>query len=156
MNILRLIGSIALCQAAGIVAALATAQSVRTWYPTLAKPSFTPPNWLFGPVWILLYALMGIALYLVWQRAQEGLEVRKALVVFFVQLLLNVLWSFIFFGLQSPFWALIEILVLWLFILATIAIFWKISRAASVLLVPYSVWVTYAAALTYALWRLNG
>lgn len=155
MNFFRLIGCIALCEAAGIIAAALTAQSVRTWYPTIVKPSFTPPNWLFGPAWTILYALMGIALYLVWQKSEQGIAVRTAVIVFFLQLGLNALWSFIFFGMQSPFWAFVEIVLLWLCILATIILFWKISTAASLLLVPYILWVTYASALTFAIWQLN-
>lgn len=155
MNFFRLIGCIALCEAAGIIAAALTAQSVRTWYPTIVKPSFTPPNWLFGPAWTILYALMGIALYLVWQKSEQGVAVRTAVIVFFLQLGLNALWSFIFFGMQSPFWAFVEIVLLWLCILATIILFWKISTAASLLLVPYILWVTYASALTFAIWQLN-
>ncbi len=155
MNFLRLLGCVVLCEAAGIIAAALTAQSVRTWYPTIVKPSFTPPNWLFGPAWTILYALMGIALYLVWQKAEQGVVVRTAVIVFFVQLGLNALWSFIFFGMQSPFWAFVEIVLLWMCILTTIILFWKISTTASLLLVPYILWVTYASVLTFAIWQLN-
>ncbi|MBX2992933.1 MAG: tryptophan-rich sensory protein [Bacteroidetes bacterium] len=155
MNYLRLIASIVLCQSAGIVAAILTAQSVQTWYPTLLKPSFNPPNWLFGPVWITLYFMMGISLYLVWQRSGTGQNIKTAVLFFVTQLVLNAAWSLIFFGLQSPFWAFVEIVALWVAILITIILFREISRTASYLLVPYILWVTYAAILNFTIWRLN-
>lgn len=155
MNYIRLIASIVLCQSAGIIASILTAQSVRTWYPTLLKPSFNPPNWLFGPVWIVLYLMMGIALYIVWQRSGSGQNVQTAVIVFIIQLILNAAWSLIFFGLQSPFWAFVEIVVLWVAILITIILFREISRTASYLLVPYILWVTFAAILNFSIWRLN-
>ncbi len=155
MNYIRLIVSIVLCQSAGMIAAILTAQSVQTWYPTLLKPSFNPPNWLFGPVWIVLYLMMGIALYLVWQRSSTGQNVQTAVIFFIIQLVLNAAWSLIFFGLQSPFWAFVEIVVLWVAILITIILFWEISRTASYLLVPYILWVTFAAILNFSIWRLN-
>jgi benzodiazapine receptor len=97
-----LLGSILLCEAAGLIGGIFTAQSVKTWYVELVKPAFNPPGWLFGPVWITLYLLMGIALYLIWQKGGETQYFRSALIVFFVQLILNALWSFIFFGLRNP------------------------------------------------------
>jgi tryptophan-rich sensory protein len=153
MNIMRLLVSIALCEGVGIIAGLLTAQSVRTWYPALAKPWFTPPGWVFGPAWFLLYLLMGIALYLVWQK--EGSLATQAATVFFVQLFLNGLWSLVFFGLRSPFWAFIEIIVLWMAILSTMILFWRLVPTASSLLVPYLLWVSFAAVLTFSVWRLN-
>lgn len=155
MNYLRLIGCIVLCQSAGIIAAILTAQSVQTWYPTLLKPSFNPPSWLFGPVWIVLYLMMGIALYLIWQRSGTGQNVQTAVIFFIIQLVLNAAWSLIFFGLQSPFWAFVEIVALWIAILITIILFREISRTASYLLVPYILWVTFAAILNFSIWRLN-
>lgn len=155
MNYIRLIVSIVLCQSAGMIAAILTAQSVQTWYPTLLKPSFNPPNWLFGPVWIVLYLMMGIALYLIWQRSGTGQNVQTAVIFFIIQLVLNAAWSLIFFGLQSPFWAFVEIVALWIAILITIILFREISRTASYLLVPYILWVTFAAILNFSIWRLN-
>jgi tryptophan-rich sensory protein len=155
MTYLRLIGCIALCQAAGIVGGIFTAQSVRTWYVTLQKPSFAPPNWVFGPAWITLYTLMGIALYLVWQKADEANVPRAVFIVFGIQLVLNALWSYFFFGLRSPLLGFIEITLLWAAIVATIILFWRISSAAALLLTPYLLWVTFAAALNFSLWRMN-
>ena len=155
MNYYRLIGSIVLCQAAGIIGGIFTAQSVTTWYAGLAKPAFSPPNWVFGPVWITLYLMMGVALYLVWQRT-GSIKVSPLLFsVFFLQLVLNALWSFVFFGLHSPFWGFIEITVLWASIVTTIALFRKASLPAALLLVPYLLWVSFAAVLNFSIWRLN-
>jgi len=155
MNFLRLIGCIAICQAAGIIGSVFTAQSVATWYTTLQKPSFSPPNWLFAPVWITLYTMMGIALYLVWRKSESTDIPSVVFILFAVQLVLNALWSFIFFGLRSPFWGFVEITMLWLAILAVILLFWKFSRYAALLLVPYLLWVSFAAILNFSLWRLN-
>lgn len=130
-----------------------TARSVRTWYVDLAKPWFNPPGWVFGPVWTILYAMMGLALYHVWKEDAEGKS--PAVILFFVQLLFNAAWSFIFFGARSIFIAFIEITVLWLFILATLFLFWRISTTAVYLLVPYLLWVTFAALLNYSIWKLN-
>jgi len=133
-----------------------TAESVRTWYVGLTKPSFSAPNWLFAPVWIVLYALMGIALYIVWEKS-KSLEVPAVVfIAFFLQLLLNVLWSFVFFGLRSPLWGFVEIAVLWAAILLTMILFWRISQTAGALLIPYLAWVTFASVLTFSIWKLNG
>jgi benzodiazapine receptor len=155
MNIVRLLGCIGLCEAAGIFGGIFTAQSVRTWYAELNKPAFSPPNWLFGPVWIALYAMMGIALYVVWQQKEAAHGSDIAIIVFLIQLVLNALWSFLFFGLRSPALGLAGIVLLWISIAATLGIFWKISTAAGVLLVPYLLWVTFAGILNYSLWQLN-
>jgi len=152
---LQLIGAILLCEAAGLIGSVFTAQSIPTWYAGIVKPSFNPPNWVFGPVWTVLFALMGIALYLVWRQGIHKFPVEYALTVFGLQLALNVMWSLIFFGLHSPFLAAIEIAILWLAILWTIAAFWKVSRAAAYLLLPYLLWVSFAAVLTFSIWRLN-
>jgi len=130
-----------------------TATSVNTWYPALAKPPWTPPAWVFGPVWIVLYATMALAAWLVWRR---GLDAgRRALRWFAVQLALNVLWSAIFFGGRMPGLAIVDIVALWLAIIVTGITFWRISRAAGWLLVPYLFWVSFAAILNIAIWRLN-
>lgn len=114
-----------------------------------------PPGWIFGPVWTALYLLMGVAAYLIWMKGWENKEVRAALGVFGIQLMLNAAWSVVFFGLQSPGSALIELISLWFAILATIIAFSKISRQAAWLLVPYIVWVTFAAYLNWSIWLLN-
>jgi len=149
-----LLGSILVCELAGIVPSILTADEVATWYPTLAKPAFTPPSWLFGPVWTTLYLLMGVALYLVW-RSDDGRLRTVALAVFGVQLVLNAAWTLVFFGSQAIFGGLVVILVLLATILATMAAFARIDRRATALLVPYLLWVGFATALNYELWRLN-
>jgi tryptophan-rich sensory protein len=119
------------------------------------KPWFNPPNWLFGPVWTILYALMGIALGLVWDKGLTNKGVRTAVAVFCVQLTLNVLWSIVFFGTQSLFYGLVIIIVLWVVIAVTIVVFYRVSNRTGLLLVPYICWVTIATALNYYVWLLN-
>jgi tryptophan-rich sensory protein len=142
------------CLATGFAGALFTASSVNTWYAGLEKPAFTPPNWLFAPVWTTLYVLMGISGWLVWRKRRE-LDVRITLVLFAIQLLLNLLWSLIFFGLRLPAWAFLEIIILWLAIALYAAAALRISKAASLLFLPYLAWVGFAAVLNYFLWMLN-
>ncbi|MBU1186013.1 MAG: tryptophan-rich sensory protein [Acidobacteria bacterium] len=154
-NIPVLIGFILGCELAGIIGSVFTARSVQTWYVTLQKPSFNPPSWLFGPVWIVLYLLMGIAAYLVWSRGWSAAGVKTALSVFLVQLILNTAWSILFFGMRLPRWAFVEILFLWAAIALTIFLFSKLSQTAALLLFPYILWVSFAALLNYSLWRLN-
>lgn len=151
----KLFLSIGICQAAGLVGSVFTASSIDRWYRFLERPALAPPNWVFGPVWTLLYTFMGVAAFLVWERGFRRPGVRAALAVFAAQLALNALWSFLFFGLQDPEAALIGIALLWLAIVATIALFWRVSRVAGALLVPYLLWVSFAAYLNYAFWRLN-
>lgn len=141
--------------ATGFLGSLATASSVDTWYVTLNKPAFTPPGWIFAPVWTLLYIFMGIAAFLVWKS--EGLKSRKnlALGIFFFQLILNFLWSVFFFGLQAPALALADIFFLWLAIIIMMGYFFKLSRAAGYLLVPYILWVSFASVLNVAIVVLN-
>lgn len=124
------------------------------WYASLAKPSWNPPSWVFAPVWTALYAMMGIAAWLVWRKSRfDG--ARAALTLFAVQLVLNALWSYLFFGLHRPDLAFVEIVALWLAILAVLVLFWREDRRAGALLVPYLVWVGFAACLNFALWRMN-
>jgi len=149
---IKLIVSILICQIAGIIGSIFTTPSITTWYADLQQPAFSPPNWVFGPVWITLYTLMGISLYLVWNKKNN---VKIPLTLFFIQLILNSIWSIIFFGLQNSFYALIEIIILWIAILLTIISFYKISKKASLLLIPYIIWVTLAAILNYYIWVLN-
>jgi tryptophan-rich sensory protein len=135
----------------GLIGSYFTFSSVNTWYQTLQKPSFSLPSWLFGPVWTLLYVLMGIAFYLVWTAKKNNV----AISLYSVQLGLNLLWSVLFFGLRSPFYALICIVALWLAILATILSFYKISKTAAYLMVPYILWVSFASVLNYMSFVLN-
>lgn len=148
--------AVALCFIPGIVGSLFTAPAIPTWYAGLVKPAFNPPDWVFGPAWTILYLLMGIALFLVVKGGLTERRVKVAAGVFTVQLFLNGLWSYVFFGLKSPGWALTEIAVLWASILISLILFMRISRAAGLLLVPYLGWVTFAAVLNGATWRLNG
>ena len=151
------VGFIAVCFAAAALGGLFTGPATQPggWYEWIAKPSWTPPSWLFGPVWTLLYGAMAVAGWLVWREG--GWRAQKVpLALFFVQLALNTLWSYLFFGLRSPGLAFAEIVALWIAILATLIAFWRVSRLAGGLFVPYLAWVTFAAALNYSVWRLNG
>ena len=152
---LKLVVSILVCQVAGVIGGLFTASSVNTWYATLNKPSFNPPNWLFSPVWITLYFLMGVALFLVWRQGLRTEGVKAAILVFGAQLVLNTLWSVLFFGLQRPLLAFVEIVILWVLILVTLFKFKRFSKLAGILLVPYLLWVSFAAILNFFLWHLN-
>ena len=154
-NFWKLAAAIAVCEAAGIIGALVTAPAVASWYPTLVHPSYAPPPFVFGPVWTALYALMGVAAFLVWRKGFAHAGVKTALGLFAVQLALNVLWSVLFFGLRSPAAALAEIVVLWAAIAYTMHAFARVSRAAAWLLAPYLAWVSFAALLTYGFWSLN-
>lgn len=155
-SIPKLIGWVLLCEAAGGIGSIFTRDSLKDWYPTLEKPSFTPPSWVFGPVWTLLYALMGASLYMAGrQRVDDGSVVQVSRALFGIQLVLNVLWSYVFFKRRSPGWAVVEIGFLWAAIVATTLAFSKISRMAALLLLPYLLWTSFAAALNYRIWRLN-
>lgn len=154
VSFLRLIVSLIICQLAGFIGSLFTTPAIPEWYASLQKPSFTPPNWLFSPVWIFLYLLMGVTLYLLWQTASKK-GAKLALLLFSIQLVLNMLWSVIFFGLKSPMVAFIEILVLWVAIILTMTKSLKVARVAGYLLLPYIIWVSFAAVLNFFLWKLN-
>jgi len=154
-RLFRLATAVLVCELAGLVGSVFTFPAIATWYATLAKPWFSPPDWLFGPAWGVLYALMGLALFLVWERAGKNKHGFYDMAAFAFQLALNTLWSVIFFGLRSPAAALAEILLLWAAIAYTIFSFWKIDRRAAYLLAPYIVWVSFAAALNYYVWMLN-
>ncbi len=148
---------IIICQAAGSIGSFFTNMSVSTWYSTLEKPWFTPPGWLIGIIWFILFILMGIAVFFVWRnnlRLSNSL-IRSAIIIFGIQLIVNILWSATFFGLQSPLYGLAVISILWVLILAAIAMFWRVSRDAALLLVPYILWVSFAAFLNYDVWMLN-
>ncbi len=159
----KLLLAILICQAAGILGMFATQSSVDSWYQTLEKPWFTPPDWLFGPVWILLYTLMGIALYLIWQnrkvKTNRGVHdnqyFKSSLIFFYLQLFLNALWSYVFFYFRMPWLGFIEIVLLWAAIIITILFFTKVKKLSAYLMIPYLLWVTYAAALNLAIAILN-
>jgi tryptophan-rich sensory protein len=154
-DILGIVVCIAICQIAGVLGGLATASSVDTWYATLIKPSFNPPDWIFFPVWVTLYGLLGIALFLVFMKGLDAEGVKSAIALFFVQLIGNSLWSVLFFGLKLPLVAFLEILVLWVLILMTMIKFYRISKPAGLLLLPYLLWVSFASVLNFFLWSLN-
>jgi len=144
------------CVAIGYLSGQVTQSSIKTWYPDLVKPSFNPPNWIFAPVWGTLYIMMGIAAGLVWSRIDfEREAVRKALIFFVIQLALNSMWSFLFFGLKNPMLAGIEIILLWLMIYETYIKFGKIDKIAGYLFIPYILWVSFAAVLNGSIWWLN-
>ncbi|WP_435197528.1 TspO/MBR family protein [Natronomonas sp. EA1] len=150
---LSLVAAILVCELVGAAGSVFTATSLDSWYRTLDQPALAPPDWVFGPVWTTLFALMGVAAWLVWR--EWGPDARLALWVFAGQFALNLAWSAAFFGLQSPFWGLVVIAMLWLAIVATIATFARVDRRAAVLLVPYLAWVSFAAYLNYGFWVLN-
>ena len=154
-NVIRLGIAVMIPLMVGGLSGLVTAQGVRDWYPTLIKPSFNPPSWVFGPVWTLLYLMMGIAAFLVWQKGWDSGAVKVALALFAIQLILNGLWSILFFGIRSPGLAFAEILLLWISIGATVVLFWRVSPVAGMLLLPYEAWVTFAAVLNGSIWILN-
>jgi tryptophan-rich sensory protein len=151
----KLILCIIACQGAGLLGSIFTNMSVSTWYATLTKPWFTPPGGVIPAVWILLFTLMGLSLFLVWREGLVRPEAKVAIYVFAAQLGVNILWSAAFFGIKSPLAGLIVIVLLWIMILLTIIKFSRISREASILLVPYIVWVSFAAYLNYTILRLN-
>lgn len=151
----KLVAAVLLCNLAGILGSFVTITGQGSWYATIQKPPFNPPGFVFAPVWTLLFILMGISLYLVWMEGTSKMEVRIALIAFGVQLAFNVLWSYLFFGLQSPFLGLIEILILWVSIAITILLFYRVRRTAAILLIPYLAWVSFATFLTYTIWVLN-
>jgi benzodiazapine receptor len=153
--ILTLVGSIILCTLAGFIGSLVTVTGPGSWYELLVKPSFNPPSWLFFPVWTSLYILMGISLFLVLMERNKGRDIGIPLLFFGIQLVLNVLWSFLFFGLESPIAGLIGIIILWIFILATIISFFRVNRVAAYLLLPYILWVSFASILNFAIYLLN-
>jgi benzodiazapine receptor len=155
VRIVKFFISIGIPLIAGLIGSAFTTPAIPTWYATLVKPPLTPPSWVFGPAWTVLYILSGIALYLVWSKGWEHKNVQVAIAIFGVQLALNVLWSYLFFGLQSPFLALAEIILLWIAVLMTIWTFYRVSTPAAILLIPYIIWVTFAGYLTYGINVLN-
>ncbi|HSC08546.1 MAG TPA: TspO/MBR family protein [Steroidobacteraceae bacterium] len=153
-DLLGLAAFVALCFGAAALGGLVTAESVTTWYPTLNKPAFNPPDWVFGPAWTLLYLMIAVAGWRAW-RASRTVGVRPAMALYAVQLALNVAWSFLFFGARSIGFALAEIVLLLTVIVINLVMFWRVDRLAGWLLVPYAAWVSFASILNFALWRLN-
>jgi translocator protein len=154
-NTFKLIIAIVVSELAGIIGSVFTTPSIAGWYAGIVKPALNPPAWVFGPVWTTLFVLMGISAFLIWRKGLDRKDVKIALGIFLGQLVLNTLWSIIFFGLHSPGGAFIEIIFLWLAILATIIAFAKISKPAMWLLLPYILWVSFAGYLNYSIWMLN-
>jgi len=154
-NLSALVAFVVLCELAGVIGSIFTISSIPTWYAVLRKPWFTPPNWLFGPIWLTLYFLMGISFYLVFENRRNKAKEKPALWAFGIQLFLNVLWSVLFFGMHCLLYGFIEIVLLWISIAVTIILFFKISKAAAYLLLPYILWVTIAASLNYYVFILN-
>jgi len=153
-KIRRLVLCLLIPLVAGFLGSLATGPAITTWYATLNKPNFTPPNWLFGPVWTILFILMGVALFLIIDQSKKKKR-RQALIIFGVQLVANVLWSLIFFSGHWLWLAFLEIVILWLLILGTIYSFYALNKKAGWLLIPYLYWVSFAAVLTYSILLLN-
>lgn len=154
-SFLQVTVAVLIAQSAGIIGSAFTAPAIRGWYRILEKPVLTPPSWLFGPVWITLYTLMGIAAFLIWKKGWEKRKVKIALSVFLFQLVLNALWSILFFGLKRVDLALIDISVLWASIVVMIVLFGRLSKPAAYLLIPYLLWVSFASYLNYAILVLN-
>lgn len=147
--------AVTVCLVIGFLSSFATQSSVNDWYVGLNKPGFNPPNWIFAPVWTLLYIMMGVAAGIVWAKGFYHIWVKTALYHFGFQLLLNAAWSIVFFGFRQPFWALIVILTLLILLLLTIKWFRVVSSLAALLLVPYLLWVCFATVLNYKIWELN-
>jgi tryptophan-rich sensory protein len=152
--VIGLVISLVICFLAAGIGGMATSSSVAGWFAGINKPTWNPPDWIFGPVWTTLYLMMAISAWLVWK--QSGFENSKfALGWFAFHLLLNIFWSVLFFGLQQPGWAAVEIIILWISIAITIGLFYRHSKLAAVLLVPYILWVTFAAFLNFTIWSMN-
>jgi len=155
MKIVRLVVAVAIPLVAAFLGSVFTMPSIPTWYAAINKPAWNPPNWIFGPVWTILFILMGIALWLIWEKGLDKIQVRTAVNIFSAQLVLNIVWSLLFFGLHSPFWAFIEIIALWLMILWTIIAFYRLDKTAGLILIPYILWVSFASFLNFTVMRLN-
>ena len=154
-DIPKLIISIIIVFLAGAVGTVYTLPQITTWYAALTKPSWTPPNWTFGPIWSTLYVLMGISLFLVWRESLERKDVKIAILVFAVQLTINIIWSLVFFGGHNIFGGLVLVIILWIAILANIIVFYRVSKAAGLILIPYLIWVSIASYLNYSVFLLN-
>ena len=151
----KLIISILIVFLAGAVGTVYTLKEITTWYVNIPKPSWTPPNWAFGPIWSTLYVLMGISLFLIWREGLNRKEVKIAIGVFAVQLMVNVVWSLIFFGTHNIAGGLVLVILLWITILVNIFVFYRISKPAGIILIPYLIWVTIAGYLNYSVYLLS-
>ena len=156
MQVVFLVLMVVLCFGAGALGGIATSAGMDSWYATLTKPSWNPPGWVFGPVWGTLYLAMAVAAWLVYRKAGSLSGAAAPLGIFAIQLVFNALWSFVFFAWERPGWAFIEIVVLWVAILATMIAFFSRSTVAGGLMIPYLAWVSFAAVLNWTIWRLNG
>lgn len=155
-KILRIATVIMTCLAVGYISSIVTRENIPTWYALINKPFFTPPNWVFAPVWTLLYIMIGFAAGSVWNKIDtDETNVKKAFLFFLIQLALNALWSYLFFGLRNPMLASFEIILLWLMIYETYVQFKKIDKVSGYLLLPYLAWVSFATILTFSIWYLN-
>lgn len=152
-KLLSFVFALAIPLLAGFIGSLFTTPSINTWYLNINKPSFNPPNWIFAPVWTILFILMGISLYLIWQSTIK--DKTKSLILFYTQLILNILWSYLFFSLHNPLLAFIDIILLAIFIILLIISTYKISKTASLILLPYIFWVSFASILNYSIFILN-
>lgn len=154
-KIVQFIISLILCQGAGLIGTVFTVGAIQNWYVYLNKPGFSPPNWIFGPVWTVLYTLMAVALFAVWQTGLNNRRTKIAFWIFIIHLGVNALWSILFFGLRNPAMALIDITMLWILVAVSMFLFYKIRKATLWLLLPYLVWVTFAIFLNFYIWKLN-
>jgi tryptophan-rich sensory protein len=152
---LKLWLAIIICLATGGLGSLFTTPAIDSWYTTINHPSFNPPNWVFGPVWTLLFILMGIALFLVWREGLKKQDNKIFFIVFIIQLVINLAWSAFFFWLHNPLFAFIDLIILWLLILFLLIKAWGINKTAFWLLLPYILWVSFAGVLNYTIWQLN-
>ena len=155
VKLLKLITSIMVCLLAGALGTIFTISSIPTWYMHLNRPFFSPPNWIFAPVWTTLYILMGISFYLIWIKGFKTKKVRDAVTVFIIQLALNAIWTPVFFGYKNILFALVIIIAMWIYIIKTIQAFLKIDKTAAYLLYPYLAWVSFATILNFSVWILN-
>ncbi|MDD5071439.1 MAG: tryptophan-rich sensory protein [Patescibacteria group bacterium] len=155
MNYKRLIISLLLPQLAGLIGSVFTAPAIPGWYAGLARPPFSPPNWVFAPAWITLYLLMGLAVFFIWQKESESEKEKSAVNLFWLNLFFNAIWSPIFFGLKNPGLAFVNIVIILIFIIILIIKFWPIRKLSAYLLIPYLAWVSFASCLNYYIWILN-
>jgi tryptophan-rich sensory protein len=155
MRIAKLVVCILVCLGVSYLGSLLTTPSIPTWYASLQKPPFNPPNWIFAPVWLSLFVLMGISAFLVWNKGLARKDIRVGLVLFLAQLALNLAWSGLFFALRSPLWAFFDIIALWVLILLTIIWFLRVSKLAGILMIPYILWVSFASVLNLTIVILN-
>jgi len=150
----KLAGFIVLPELVGLGAGAVTAKAISEWYSRLTKPTFTPPGFIFAPVWTVLYLLMGVSAYLIWQKRKQ-INIKPAALIYITQLTLNFAWSILFFGLKNPFFALVDIILLWLLIIFMFACFYRIDKKAGLLQLPYLLWVSFASMLNLSIWLLN-